>query len=317
MQPRRMLLILLLLFILAASAFLFLNLTPANAGYHLPKRAIKLLALCVTGIAIALSTTVFQTISGNTILTPSILGLDSLYLLVQTIIVFLFGSGGLLLMSKNSEYLLSVGVMVLFSTALFSLLLGKHQLGLSMVLLMGMMFGQLFSALASFFQILIDPNEFLTVQARMFASFTMVNTNLLAVSTLIVGILSLVLGSLLPVLDVLALGRDIATNLGVPYQRFSRIFLMIVSLLVAVSTALVGPVTFLGLLVVSLARQLIKSHHHNLLFPTSILLSMTALVFGQLLVERLFNFSTPISVIINGIGGMYFLFLLLSKRRTS
>ena len=53
-------------------------------------RALSLIAIVITGAAIALATMIFQTVVNNRILTPSILGLDSLYLLIQTTIIFLF-----------------------------------------------------------------------------------------------------------------------------------------------------------------------------------------------------------------------------------
>lgn len=267
----------------------------------------------MTGSAIALSTLMFQTVTANNILTPSILGLDSLYLLIQTMIVFLFGSKQLALIKRHSEYLLSVVLMVVFSLILFSLLLGKRNMGLSLVLLLGMMFGQLFGGIASFIQMLIDPNEFLTVQARLFASFNSVNTSLLFVSSLLFGGVFLVVLPNLDTLDVLSLGRDTAISLGIDYPLKSRLFLVLVAILTSVATALVGPVTFLGLLVVNLAKQMAKTYRHRLLLPVSCLLSMTSLVLGQLLIERIFQFNTPISIIINFLGGMYFLSLLISR----
>ena len=48
--------------------------------------------MAITGVAIAYSTVIFQTITHNRILTPSIMGLDSLYLLVQTVVIFFLGS---------------------------------------------------------------------------------------------------------------------------------------------------------------------------------------------------------------------------------
>lgn len=185
MHAKRIIALISVCFLASALAFLLWNVGSANLLYHLPRRAVKLAALCMTGSAIALSSLMFQTVTANNILTPSILGLDSLYLLIQSMIVFLFGSKQLALMQRHSEYLFSVALMVLFSLGLFSLLLGKRNFSLSVILLLGMMFGQLFGGLASFIQILIDPNEFLTVQARLFASFNSVNTSLLFVSSLL------------------------------------------------------------------------------------------------------------------------------------
>ncbi|MCG0056936.1 iron chelate uptake ABC transporter family permease subunit, partial [Escherichia coli] len=47
------------------------------------------------------------------------------------------------------------------------------------LLLIGIVFGTLFSSLSSFMQMLIDPNEFQVVQDKMFASFNNINTDLL------------------------------------------------------------------------------------------------------------------------------------------
>ncbi|MDX9916209.1 MAG: iron chelate uptake ABC transporter family permease subunit [Sphaerochaeta sp.] len=307
MQPRHTLTILVILVALSAALFLFYQLPGGAVAYILERRAIKLAALIVTAVAIAISTSIFQTVSGNRILTPSILGLDTLYLLVQTLLMFLLGAKSLAMMGRISDFLLSVAVMIVFSLALFSLLFGKHTMSLTMVLFLGMVFGQLFGALASFFQLLIDPNEFLTVQARMFASFNSVNSALLFSSSVIVAAIACALVFFLDILDVLSLGRESAITLGVDHRRASRLFLIIVAILTAIATALVGPVTFLGLLVVSLARQIAPTYRHSIILPTSCLLSMLFLIVGQLLFERIFHFNTPISIIINFAGGIYLL----------
>ncbi|WP_319757549.1 iron chelate uptake ABC transporter family permease subunit [uncultured Sphaerochaeta sp.] len=313
MQHNRKILYLLLLFLGVVLTFLLWEISAETLRFHLPRRGVKLAALCLTGTAIALSTTVFQTVSGNTILTPSILGLDSLYLLIQTMTVFFLGSTGLVMMNRLTDYLISLGVMILFSLLLFSLLLGKKTIGVSLVLLLGMMFGQLFGGISSFFQLLIDPNEFLTVQSRMFASFNMINSSLLGISAIVFGISLCFLLPHMATLDVLSLGKDVSLTLGVSYNRASRLFLVFVAICTALSTALVGPVTFLGLIAVSLGRQISQTYRHSMLFPVTSLLSMTALVGGQFLVERVFHLNTPISVLIHGIGGIYFLVILMKR----
>ena len=116
-------------------------------------------------------------------------------------------------------------------------------------------------------------------------------------------------------LDVLALGKEQAINLGIDYDRMVRKLLIAVAILVSVSTALVGPVTFLGILVTNLAYQMIKDYRHSIVIPTSILLSLLALIGGQFLVERVFQFNTTIGVIINFVGGLYFIYILLKEER--
>ena len=88
----------------------------------------------------------------------------------------------------------------------------------------------------------------------MFASFEASNSKLVTVSGILLVILIIVTIILRPYLDVLLLGRAQAINLGVSYENMTRMFLILVALLVSISTALIGPVTFLGLLTVNLAR---------------------------------------------------------------
>jgi len=116
-------------------------------------------------------------------------------------------------------------------------------------------------------------------------------------------------------LDVLSLGKDQAVNLGVDYDYVVKRLLVVVAILISVSTALVGPITFLGLLVVNVAYQLFSTYKHTYLILGSVLISIVALIGGQLIVERVFTFSTTLSVIINFIGGVYFIYLLLKESK--
>jgi len=295
--------------------YLFYNLG-ANWGYILPRRGMKLLAIVLTGGAIALSTTIFQTITNNRILTPSVLGLDSLYLLIQTLIIFLFGSVIFVDLNPNVNFILSVFIMVFFTKILFTILFKREGQNIYFLLLLGLIFGTLFSSFTSFMEVVIDPNEFQLVQDRMFASFNNVKTDLLWIA--VIGILATVLYFLkfLKYLDVLALGRDQAIELGVDYDYVVKRLLIIVAILISIATALVGPITFLGLLVVNISYEFLKTYRHSYLILGSIFLSIIALVGGQFIVERVFAFSTTISVIINFIGGIYFIYLLLKENKS-
>ncbi|MDO6654760.1 iron chelate uptake ABC transporter family permease subunit [Anaerobacillus sp. 1_MG-2023] len=307
--------LLFVLSLLLISAFLLIDLG-GNVGYILPRRAIKIVAIIVTGSAIAFSTVIFQTITNNRILTPSIIGLDSLYMLIQTVIIFLFGSMNILILNKNINFLLSVFLMMVFASLLFKLLFRKEGQNIYFLLLIGLIFGTLFGSLSSFMEMLIDPNEFQVVQDRMFASFNNVNTDVLIVSIAAFVIVLVYAWKYIKYLDVLSLGRDHAVNLGVDYDHIVKRLLIVISILVSISTALVGPITFLGLLVVNVAHEFLKTYRHSYLISGSIFMSVIALVGGQLIVERVFTFSTSISVIINFIGGVYFIYLLLKERKS-
>src|SRR5690606_42117233 len=80
---------------------------------------------------------------------------------------------------------------------------------------------------------------------------------LLMLSAVILGACCIASWLLLPKLDVLALGREHAIALGVNHRLMVSVTLLLVILMVALSTALVGPVSFFGLIVANLAYLLI------------------------------------------------------------
>lgn len=306
--------LLVFLAVLLIALFLFSGLS-GNISYILPRRAMKIAAIILTGAAVAFSTVVFQTITQNRILTPSIMGLDDLYMLLNTVIIFLFGSTRLTMMDRNIQFLLNAGIMILFSVLMYHFLFKKEQ-NIYFLLLIGFVVGTFFESFSSFMQVLIDPNEFQIVQDRMFASFNNLNIDVLYLAFALFAAAALFFVRDLKYLDVMALGRDHAINLGVDFDVAARRFMVIVAVLTSISTALAGPVTFLGLLVANLSYEYLKTYRHRELILGAILISIIALVGGQWIVERVFAFSTTLSVIINFIGGIYFIYLLLKENRS-
>lgn len=307
--------------VMAALSVLFIGLyllydLNGSFDYALPRRAIKVLAMLITGAAIAYATVVFQTITHNKILTPSIMGLDSLYQLLQTVLIFMLGSTHIALVNKQVNFFLSTAVMIVFALLLYQVLFKKGNQPIYFLLLVGIVIGTFFSSISTFMQVLIDPNEFLRIQDRMFASFNNVGTDLVWVALILTGILILWSARSHNYLDVVSLGRDTAVNLGVPYDKIVRKMLIVSAVLIAISTALVGPITFFGLIVANLSYQFMKSYKHNVIITSAILMSFVALIGGQFIVERVFGFSTTLSVIINFIGGIYFIYLLLKESRS-
>jgi iron complex transport system permease protein len=300
----------------ACAIYLFHDLN-GSFDYALPKRTIKVLAMVLTGVTIAYATVVFQTITHNRILTPSIMGLDSLYLLLQTVIIFFLGSGHLLIVNKQVNFLLSVAIMIVFALLLYKFLFKKGNQPIYFLLLVGIIVGTFFSSISTFLQVLIDPNEFQIVQDRMFASFNNINSDLVWLAIVIVILVMIYAMRFVKYLDVLSLGREMAINLGVPYDMIVKQILIIVAVFISISTALVGPITFFGLIVANLSYQFFNTYKHKTLITGAVLMSIIALVGGQWVVERIFTFSTTLSVIINFIGGVYFIYLLLKERKSA
>ncbi len=312
---KKNLIILALASVVFLALYLFWGLNGQNFDYNLSKRIPKVIGIIVAGGSIAVSSILFQTITNNRIITPSIIGLDSLYGLVQTIAVFIFGSSSIMMTNNTLNFLVSGSLMVGFSFVLFNLLFKKGKQNIMILLLVGTVLGGLFRSMSTFMQVLIDPNEYEALQSRLFASFSSINTKILFMSVVIILIIFAFLYDEIKKLDVMSLGRDQAINLGIDYDKLTKKILIIVTALVALSTALVGPITFLGILVVNLTYQMFNTFKHSLLLIGSILISIVALVSGQFLVERIFTFNTTIGIIINFIGGIYFIYLLLKESR--
>lgn len=285
--------------------------------YAFPKRMIRVTAMVVTGCAIAYSTVVFQTITHNRILTPSVMGLDSMYEVVQTLIFFFAGSMSVWVVNKFLNFGAAVFAMILFALLLYRFLFRADKHPIYLLLLIGMILGTLLGSLVTFLQVLIDPVEYLSLQNLLFANFTNVNADLLYVSIGILLIAFIYGYTLLDKLDVMSLGRENAINLGIDYDRIVMNVLILSSVLIATSTALVGPITFFGLIVANLSYQFLSTYKHSVLILGACLISVVALVGGQFVIEHVFELRTTLSVIINFIGGIYFIYLLLKESRAA
>ncbi len=205
--------------------------------------------------------------------------------------------------------------MVFFSLLLFQVIFKLGHFSVYFILLVGVILGTFFRSITSFLQLIMNPESFLAVQNVMFASFEASNSKLVTVSGILLVILIIVTIILRPYLDVLLLGRAQAINLGVSYENMTRMFLILVALLVSISTALIGPVTFLGLLTVNLAHEFMKTYEHKFILPATILFSWISLFIAQWVVENLFEATTEFSLIVDLVGGSYFIYLLVKKEK--
>ncbi|MEG0413482.1 MAG: iron chelate uptake ABC transporter family permease subunit [Comamonas sp.] len=298
--------------VLAVLAFMTLG-VEADWAFVLQHRGTKVVTMVIVACALGMSTVVFQTVTHNTILTPAVMGLDALYLFLQAVLVLVLGSVGVVGMGVLPKFAMEIALMVTLSVALMRWLFTGHTSSLHLMLLVGMVMGILFRSMTSFAMRMIDPNEFATLQDRMFANFNTIHTQLLWPSLAL-----LVLGALYfwrqrHVLDVLALGRDAAVNLGINYQPQVLRLLVVMCAMVAISTALVGPVTFFGLLVANMAYQWMGTRRHQWVLPAVVLWGCVLLLAGQVVLERVLGFNSALSVVVEFVGGLVFIYLLMRK----
>lgn len=300
--------------LLCIGAFMFSGVQGAWS-FVLPFRAQKLLSLILVATAISVSTVLFATVTNNRILTPALMGFDSLYVLIQTALAFTLGVAGSSVLSTSVLYVVQVVIMVFLATALFQVLFLGSSRSLHLVLLVGMVMGTLFRSLSIFLQRLLSPTDFVVLQDQLFASFNSVPRGLLGVSTVLTLLVLVVVWNQRFRYDILALGRDQSINLGLEYRKEVLQVMICVSILVSVSTALVGPVTFFGLLVANLAYHLAASYRHSHVLPLAVLVGAITLIGGQTVLERLLGYDTALSIVVEFLGGIVFIGLLLREKR--
>ena len=315
---RRKLYIMAALVLLAAAAYMTVDVNFGNAkllAYSMRIRAPKLIVMLITAFAIGGASLVFQSIINNTIVTPCLLGMNSLYTLIHTAVVFCVGSGSVLAANANAAFAIDLVLMGITATLIYSYLFKKTKHNVLYVLLVGTVLTSFFSSVQSTMTRVMDPNEYDTLLTTLVASFSNVNAEIILFALAVLAAVIFLLRRELALLDVLTLGKEQAINLGVDYDRCIRRLLLGVTLAIAVATAMVGPISFLGLIIANLARQLLRTYRHTQLILGSALFGMIVLVGGQIIVEHVFTYAVPISVFITVGGGLYFLYLLLTRRR--
>ena len=317
-STRRKLCIMAALVLLAAAAYMTVDVNFGNAkllAYSMRIRAPKLIVMLITAFAIGGASLVFQSIINNTIVTPCLLGMNSLYTLIHTAVVFCVGSGSVLAANANAAFAIDLVLMGITATLIYSYLFKKTKHNVLYVLLVGTVLTSFFSSVQSTMTRVMDPNEYDTLLTTLVASFSNVNAEIIFFALAVLAAVIFFLRKELALLDVLTLGKEQAINLGVDYDRCIRRLLLGVTLAIAVATAMVGPISFLGLIIANLARQLLRTYRHTQLILGSALFGMIVLVGGQIIVEHVFTYAVPISVFITVGGGLYFLYLLLTRRR--
>lgn len=315
---QRKLVILAVIVLLCAAGYMFYAVNFGNVKlfqYSMKLRSPKLIVMLITAFAIAGASLVFQTIINNIIVTPCLLGMNALYSLIHTAVVFVAGSTSILATNSNLSFVVDLVLMAIVATIVYGYLFKKTQHNVLYILLIGTVLTSFFSSIQTTMTRIMDPNEYDSLLETLVASFENVNVEVIVASLVVLAIVIFVLRKDLAMLDVISLGKEQAINLGVDYDRCIRRLLIGVTLCIAVATAMVGPISFLGLIMANLARQFLKTFRHTQLILASTLFGMAILIGGELIVERIYHYAVPISVFIGMFGGIYFLYLLLTNKR--
>lgn len=314
---KKKLVLLALLVLLASAAYLLIDAKMYNTRlfmFVLKLRVPTLIVMLIAAFAIGGASIVFQSVINNRMVTPCLLGMNSMYTLIHTAVVFVAGSGSVLAANANLSFGVDVVLMGVVATAVYWYLFQKTNHNVLYVLLIGTVLSSFFGSIQSTMIRVMDPNEYDTLLTTLVADFQHVNSEIIVLVLLLLTGLVCFLWKDLALLDVITLGKNQAINLGVDYDRTVRRLLLGVVLCIAVATAMVGPISFLGLIIANLARQFLTTYKHGYLIAGSALMGMLAIIAGQVIMEHVFSFAVPISTFITIGGGIYFLYLLLFKK---
>lgn len=278
-------------------------------------RGTSIVVMAIVAFCQAVATVSFQTVTENRIITPSIMGFEALFVAVQTGAVYFLGVAGLVAMQGTAQFVMQIALMVGLSLLLYGWLLSGRYANLQVMLLIGIIIGGGLGSVATFMQRLLTPSEFDVLTAQMFGSISNADPEQLPIAIPLCLVAGILLWANAKRLNLLALGKDVTMNLGVNHRRELIRVLLLVSILMAVSTALVGPMTFLGFLVATLAYQFADTYDHRFIFPISVLTGFVVLAGATFIMKNLFYAQGVVSIIIEFVGGTLFLIVILRKGR--
>jgi len=294
----------------------FNNPVPIDSPSFLPvvkRRMFALTAMIIAAVCQSLSTVTFQSITSNRIITPSLLGFEALYSTIHTSTIFFFGASAFINFNGIGSFVFQVIVMVLMCLILYGWLLSGKYGNLQLMLLVGVIMGTGLKSLSSFMRRLLAPSEFDILQARLFGSVNNADPEYFPLAIPVVIIAALLLLAYSKKLNVVSLGKDCSTSLGVKHQAHVIYALILVSVLMSISTALVGPLTFYGFLVATLSYQAAPTYDHRYIFPMALAIGFLIITGAYFFMYHIFKAQGVVSVIIEMFGGIAFLIVILRK----
>jgi len=270
--------------------------------------------MAIAALCQSLATVAFHSVTNNRIITPSLLGYDALYSTIQTSMIFFFGAGALVGFTGTGAFLTQVGLMVLMSLLLYGWLLSGKYANLQLMLLVGIIIGTGLNSVSTFMRRMLAPSDFDILQARLFGSVTNADAAYFPIVIPLVLVVGVLLYAFSNRLNLVSLGKDVATSFGVNHRGSVIYTLILISLLMSVSTALIGPLTFFGFLVATLSYQVASTYDHKYVFPMAFALGFFVLTSAYFFMYHIFNTPSVVSVIIELFGGIIFLAVILKRR---
>ena len=283
--------------------------TDANVFFTI--RLPRVLAALVVGAALSGAGCAFQGIFKNPMVSPDLLGASAGACFGAALGILLsFGSLGV----EIAAFVAGVAA-VLVSYGLSSVI-GRRMSGVLVLVLSGLVVGNLFQAFTSAVKFLADPNSQLPeITFWLMGGLSSVREGDLAglLAAFAVGAVGIMV--LRWRLNVMALGDEEALSLGVNVKRTRLAVIACATLLTSASVAVAGMVGWVGLIVPHLARFLVGSDHRALV-PASMLLGGAFLMLVDDVCRSIYTTEIPLSILTAILGAPLFVYLICRQRKS-
>lgn len=280
-----------------------------HAGVLFTLRLPRVLAALLVGTALSAAGCAYQGIFKNPMVSPDLLGASAGACFGAAVGILLsFGGLGM----EISAF--ACGVIAVAASWGLSSVLARRVGGILVLVLSGLVIGQLFQAFTSAVKFLADPNSQLP-EITFWLMGGLSNADELDVAALavalVVGLAGLV--ALRWRINVMALGDEEAASLGVNVRRTRLAVVGFATLLTSASVAVAGMVGWVGLIIPHLARFLVGPDHRVLL-PASVLLGGTFLLVVDDVCRCIYTTEIPLSILTAIIGAPLFVYLVWRQR---
>lgn len=267
----------------------------------------RVVAALITGAALALSGAIFQSLLRNPLGSPDVLGFNTgAFSAVLLAMVFLPGQPAIFALAALAGGLVTAAIVYLFSW--------RQGVATFRLIIVGIGVRALLMSLNSWLITTASLDTALSAGLWSAGSLNGINWNSLPPVALILLLATVATALLARRMRLLEMGDDMAAALGIPVER-SRLWLMLVGvILTAVSTALIGPVSFVALVAPQIASRLCRHGPYQLIasaFSGAVLLLAADYIATHVFVP----YQLPVGVVTVSLGGLYLMSLLVREAR--
>ena len=287
-------------------------LAPGEGGIVWGMRLPRLLAAAILGGALSVSGFLLQTFFANPIAGPFVLGISSGAKLTVALVMVAFLSHGIVLSSMAMVAGAFAGSMLSMG---FVLLMSRRVRSMSMLVVCGIMIGNICSAITDFVITFSDDSNIVNLHNWSLGSFSGTSWEDVSLMAWIVGAALLLSFLLSKPIGAYQMGEVYAQNMGVDIKRFRAQLILLSSLLSATVTAFAGPISFVGIAVPHLVKGLFRTAKPIVIIPGCFLGGAAFCLFCDLIARTAFApRDMSISSVTAVFGAPVVLYLMASRR---